>query len=258
MDKPNKYDDNIDDIMASIMGKDKTPQHKPSSKDPLNANKNNSQKNISRSNNSRRLSQPDSFQTKNPSPAPRQATPKKHPIEKENHNNTKSRKRRSSIRLILAVSIVSLIGVGTFLFKDKISEIVRPPSPFSEEVSKQADTKLYYPTKLPGSFKMETNSISQDNGVVIYAITDESGNKINVSVQKKPDNLNLDPVYSVLSNVREIHTKFGTVKVGQSDENNNQIEIANTIIDGSWLIINSTKGTLQDQDLVNIINSFSS
>lgn len=153
------------------------------------------------------------------------------------------------IVVISLISVVALVAIK----KDSLLGLFTPNSPFSEEVAGAIDTPLYYPTKLPGTYKMEINSIVQpEEDVVVYAITDETGKKLNISLQKQPEGINLDPLYAVLSNVRTLNTDLGEVRVGKSDDN---LDIVNILTGQTWIIINSGSGTISDQDLTTVINN---
>lgn len=115
------------------------------------------------------------------------------------------------------------------------------------------DIPLYFPAKLPGTFKIELNSISQsESGVLLYAITDDTGKQINVTLQKQPDGIDLTPLYQRLDNLQETETKFGTVRVGRSEDN---IFVANVLTGSTWVIITSYQNVLTPEVLQTIINN---
>lgn len=150
-----------------------------------------------------------------------------------------------------AVFTVTIIG-GAFLWHGPISNALKPKSPFSAELSQKTGLPLFFPAKLPGSFKMETNSIAQpDPSVVVYVISDNHNKKLNISLQKPPANLDLSQLYGNYSNVKELDTKFGKVKVGTSEEG---MDIANVLAGQTWIIITSEEGSVSASDLQSVIN----
>lgn len=151
----------------------------------------------------------------------------------------------------VAVLVTTVVG-GAFLWHGPISNALKPKSPFSTELSQKTGLPLFFPAKLPGSFKMETNSIAQpDQSVVVYVISDNDNKKLNVSLQKPPANLDLSQLYETYSNVKELDTKFGKVKVGTSKEG---MDIANVLAGQTWIIITSEEGSVSTSDLQSVIN----
>ncbi len=222
------YDDDIDDIMASIMqGKPAVPAAvKEGSKKPA--------KRTSGTQNAPRQKK----QTHAYSPP----APKKKP-----------RPRAFVKATLLVATLVLMVGAGFFLWIGPLSAIFTPPSPFSPEVAEKVQAPLYYPAKLPGSYKIELGSITQpEPSVVVYAASDDSGNKLNFSLQKQPKGLNLNPLYEALSDIKEVETKFGTVKYGTLEDN---LDIVNVLADSTWIIVTSSRGQLDEQDVQLLINS---
>ncbi len=232
------YDEDIDNIMASIQKRQQGPS--------------------------------DSMQAIKPAP---KVQPYQHDKEKPHYSKPKSKtpslpiqqhlnrrhKFKKSFKITLVI-LFTLLGCGaaSVAFKDKISasieNLMAPPSPFTQETLEKAGYTLYYPTRLPGSFKMEKNSISQTEGkVIIYAITDNDGKRLNITLQDKPAGLNLDPLYEVMSDITEIETDYGTIKIGKP--NDEERELANIVTEKTWIIFSSPIGTLTPQQYTEIINS---
>lgn len=151
----------------------------------------------------------------------------------------------------VAVLAVTIVG-GAFLWQGPISNALKPKSPFSTELAQKTGLPLYFPTKLPGTYKMETNSIAQpDPSAVVYVISDNDNNKLNVSLQKQSNDLDLSSVYGKMTDLKEIETRFGPVKIGTIDDG---LEVANVFTGQTWIIITSEKGTITDTDLQTVIN----
>lgn len=231
----NNFDDDIDDIMASIMSGQRPVQPLPQKRKPVSRIRN------------RPVLHPNNPTP--PTPATKvnyiKASPKQPELKKSNGKLVKP---------ILGVFlVVFLVLGGTVLWRGPIASMTKIKNPFSEEISRSIDTKLYYPTKLPSSYKMELNSIAQpEPSVLVYSITDNSGKQINISIQKKPETLTLGPLYEALKNLRQINTKFGTVTTGTSVEG---MDITNILADDTWLIITTNQSTLSDEELQLIINN---
>ncbi len=233
------YDDDIDDIMASIMsGNSSLETQPPPQKRPKRHHM--SPK--------RPSARDESFV----SPlSMKEDTPQSQQIEKPvRKHNTK----KIGLYVATPVTLLVLVFGGMALWNGPIAALLKPPSPFNEEVlGKMTETPLYYPTKLPGTYKIELNSITQpESSVVVYAITDDSGKKINVSLQAQPKNMTLEPLYKALTNLRNTDTKFGVIKTGTSEDG---IDITNILAGKTWIIITSAKGVLSSDEIQTIVNS---
>lgn len=234
---PSHQDDDIDDIMSSIL------QGRPSNTPLLPKQP-------------KQKPQPKPIQPRRSildTPSPAYSVPKKAP---KSPRKPFKLKKSVKVSIIIVTAILALGAVGFVLRKPVgsfVSDLLAPPSPFSAEVTEKAGFPLYYPTKLPAGYKIETDSVRQpEEGVVIYAITTDDGKRFNINLQKKPAGLNLDPLYNALTEIKETDTKFGKVKTGTSGEG---MQITNILTDQSWIIINSSKDTLTQEDLVKLVNS---
>lgn len=166
--------------------------------------------------------------------------------------NVKSKSRRVITALAITISFILIPAISLTILKQPILALLKPKSPFSQELVDKMKIPLYYPTKLSNGYKMEINSITQpENNIVLYAITNDSGKKINISIQKQPEDINLEPLYKNLSNSRDLKTKFSSAKIGDSDN----MTISNIMTGQSWLIITTEKNTLNDSEFTNLINS---
>lgn len=154
--------------------------------------------------------------------------------------------------LVLPATIIAILA-GFFLWNGPISGLLEPKSPFEPELQEKVGIPLYFPTKLPEGFKIETNSISQpESNVVIYAVSDDTNQKITISLQRQPEGINLDPLYENLSSINETDTQYGTVKVGKSEDN---IYMANVLTGETWVIITSQNNILDTETIKTIVNN---
>lgn len=239
---PQRHDEDIDDIMSSILQRQRgsAPSYQPQAQP-------------------RRKKKPQ----QHPVPKPRpsildEPAPAYTSVSKTPPRPRRKLKLKKSVKIGLSVAIVVLILGGLiFAFRkplgSAIGNLLAPPSPFSQEVREKAGFPLFYPTKLPGSFKIESDSVKQpESGVVIYAITDDDGKRININLQKQPEGINLDPLYNVLEDIQELDTKFGKVKTGVSTES---VQITNILTGKTWIIVNAAKDTLTQDELIKLINN---
>lgn len=222
--------DDVDDFMASILGGSPAPAPKPKAS---------------------------VFSRKHEEHKQQHTQAPHHAHAKRAYQTTEPKRTRSSkkvLRFFLMLLVVTAVtGGGYLLWRGPISGLLEPKSPFSTKIQENMGVPLYFPTKLPGSFKIETDSITQpEGGVVLYAITDDDGKRINITLQKQPGGISLDPLYAALQNARDIQTKFGSIKTGTTSEN---VDVTNILTGKTWVLINTPKDTLKDEQLISLIDS---
>ena len=184
-------------------------------------------------------------------------TQKPVPANKHVPHRTKSHSKKSSRRFIrvfaVFIVVVTLLFAAGYWSRDYVTSLLKPPSPFVGKVAAQ-QFPLYFPTKLPEGFKIELGSISQpESNIVVYAISDDKEQRIHISLQAAPEDLNLDPVENTFSNKRVVPTSHGDVTVGINKVGS---EMANVVADKTWIIINSPKGLLSNEEFDLILDSF--
>lgn len=231
------YDEDIDDIMASIMRGEPTPEDLPKKplRQPLRPRRNHGVP-------SRPI----------PTPTPVSAPT---PVQQQTKQQEKRRKLSKKARIGIVVTPVALTLVigGIYFLKEPVLSLLRPRPPFSQEIVENMGVPLHYPVKLPGTFKIELDSIKQpESGVTVYAVSDDDGRRININQQQQPSDINLDPLYAVLDNVREVDTKFGPVRIGVNEGTTN---IANILTGKTWIILNYPVDAIRDELLTQIINN---
>lgn len=170
----------------------------------------------------------------------------------------KMKLKRSFKITLLIVFVVLAIGGAGFVFREQIQtavdDLLAPSSPFSQELKDETGFPLYYPTDLPPGFKFDTSTIKQpETGVVIYAVTDESGKTVNFTLQSQPSGLNLDPLLAVLKDIREINTPLGTAKRGIAESENR--EIVNLLTGKTWILVNTPAETISNEEMDALLNS---
>lgn len=240
------YDEDIDDIMASIH----QGQHSPTPP-PRQAQPEPPKRQLTNTAKDSTFAKPTQSIFTCPTTAPAAKPQPKKARKKQ------SWKLKRPVKIVLFVLLLlMLLAVPGYFYQDKIkatvSDLLAPPSPFNQELVEKAGFPLYYPTKLPGTFKMETDNISSDNNVVLFKITDNDGKRINITLQKKPSGLNLEPLNELLTDKGELDTKFGKLMIGTSKE---EMELANIVTDKTWIIVSTPKDTLSDDQFTEIINS---
>lgn len=168
-------------------------------------------------------------------------------------HKTKDRSNSTPRRMfMLAIIFIVIVMLSIVLWKGPLTSFLQPRSPFSEEMRKKTGIPLYYPTKLPAGYKLELNTITQpETDVVLYAVSNESGQRFNITLQKQPADINLEPLYNTLTDTKEIGTQFGQVKVGTTTEG---IRMANILAGQTWIIISGSTATLTEPVLAEVID----
>lgn len=134
--------------------------------------------------------------------------------------------------------------------------MLEPASPFTEQQKSALGVPLYYPSRLSGDFKIETGSITQpEKDVIIYVVSDDKGGRFNISLQRQPTNLNLEPLHASLTGLHDIQTKLGTFKVGSAPDGT---LMANITTGQTWVIISGNKSILTDELLIEVIDGLKS
>lgn len=146
---------------------------------------------------------------------PRQSSAPKEVVDNSPLTTPRPKRRlKKGFKSLLILLLIAGISLGLFFaWQGPISGLLEPRSPFSQEIREKMGIPLYYPTELPGTFKMEVNSITQpESDVVIFVISDDASKRINITLQKQPEGISLDPLYAALQDLHDIQTKFGNIK----------------------------------------------
>lgn len=234
---PRNSGDDVDDFMAGLLGggasvpPQPAPQRRPVSRPTI-------------------TSPPTHPKHPKPASKPTQLSP----TQTESPRLQQRKKKAAPKRALLALPIVAVVILtGFLLWSGPISGLLEPKSPFDPELQEKVGMPLYFPSKLPEGFKIETNSINQpESNVVVYTVSDDTDKQIIISLQRQPKNINLDPLYENLSSIKETETKFGKVKVGISEDN---IYMANVLTGETWVIITSQSNILDTDTIETIVNN---
>lgn len=120
--------------------------------------------------------------------------------------------RHRNILLVatIAMIIVTTGGTSTYL-------LTRPKNPFPAALRQSMQIPLYFPTQLPPHFAYDKTSLTSDpqNQTVFYSFKNASGKSINVNIQLKPKDYDIDAFYTrILSNIQGTATPYGDAKIG--------------------------------------------
>lgn len=111
---------------------------------------------------------------------------------------------------LVAVALLAAGGVATYL-------VTRSDNPFPPALRQSMHIPLYFPTQLPQHFAYDKTSLTSDaqNQTVFYSFKNANGKSINVNIQPKPKDYDINMFYTrVLNNVQGATTPYGDAKIG--------------------------------------------
>ncbi len=165
---------------------------------------------------------------------------------KYRHNEGPARRWPLLAGAVLAIAI-AIAGVGAWLW-------LAPHDPVPGDVKHAVAFPVYYPqqSKLPAGYTLDTKSFTASDQAVIYAINYGSGQKITVSVQKRPSDNNLANFYKHSIPIHsDVLTMIGKAAVGAVGE---QTMVSLPTNDRSWLIITGP-ATIDRDQLTQVLQS---
>jgi hypothetical protein len=166
------------------------------------------------------------------------------------HNPPKKKNRAWYYALLILLLLSVFTAVG-FYSRTYLSALLGPPSPFKGKIGDQT-FPLFYPTELPGTYKIELGSIASTNGVVSFSMSNDRAQRVLFKLQEVPQGLNLAAFEEQYIDFKLIAAEATTVKVGVSTDNN---ETAHMVAGSTWITITSSKDTLAKEDYDLLLNS---
>ncbi|MDQ3064935.1 MAG: hypothetical protein M3Q36_01560 [bacterium] len=154
--------------------------------------------------------------------------------------------------IFITVAVLLIFAAVGYFSRTYISALLTPPSPFTEKIAQQSFA-LFYPTKLPGTFKIELDSVAAlNNNVITYSLSDDAGQKVSFKLQLAPKGLNLAAFEELYTSFEFVSTEATTVKVGVTDQNTN---IAHMLAGNTWITATSPKDALSLADYDILLNN---
>ena len=171
-------------------------------------------------------------------------------------NNLPSKKRRSAKPIFATLFILMIIaGLGYLGYakKDMVTGLFLPPSPFTKEVKQSVQFPLYYPTKMPGTFKFQTGTITQpEGGIVVYRLTNDTETAAVTVSQQAPANVDIDKLYETASGVVKFPSAAGSVWIGTMSDGT---LVANVVGPQTWLIATTSSSVVSPDEMRQLIES---
>lgn len=131
---------------------------------------------------------------------------------------------------LIVVAVPASLGGWLLIHRDSGSI----PAKYTEGL----DFTVYYPTKLPTGYHVDTHSFERHDDVLIYNIASPGGRTIAVSLQQKPDN-----VFAPSVPDKTFKTATGTAYIGAWGSN----YVADIVTsDNTWIILNVNSFTADE------------
>lgn len=166
---------------------------------------------------------------------------------------TKAKEKRSIKRWVLAVPLVLVFIIGiitTIVIIDipkPLANLISTPSPFTEELTKTTSYPLLYPMDPPSGFSIDFNSINRaENDIVLYSLTNNKGDTIQISLQPVPKTLNREALAETLNDVRTVRLPAGDTLIGTSLDG---FTTAHTLSGSVWVITRVTKDVVPESTI---------
>jgi hypothetical protein len=142
---------------------------------------------------------------------------------------SKPRKKAFAITFLILVAVVSTWVVITEL---------QAQDPVPDDTKVAVDYPVYYPKKPPAGTKLQENSFDVKNNVVTYRIQ-VSDKTVNVSVQKRPENVDINGFYAhSMSERRDVTTADGDAAIGVIE---NRLT-SSLVTKKTWILITAAEG----------------
>lgn len=169
--------------------------------------------------------------------APKQQVAKSAPSIK-NHR----RKKRPLLWLVVLV-LVAAGGLGYWKFY--------MASPVPGSITKSVEFPILYPTKLPGSYKLQKNSFASSKGVIQYKAEDKNGSTLAFTNQQRPATVAFQNTFSQLPSGSIFTVPLGQAATGVPDG----IPFGIVSTDKTWLIVSSSSKDLSTSDIKLILQN---
>lgn len=161
---------------------------------------------------------------------------------------------RRKLALVLPLLLVTLSLVGLiFMQREGFFGFLAPPSPFTAETKASLAFPVYYPTKMPGTFKFELGSITQPQGdVIVYRLTNDEQAAITVSQQAPTDKIDINTLYEDASGVEKFEGALGATWIGTMPDGT---LIANIVGTKTWIIVTTGSGVVSADEMKQMLAS---
>lgn len=145
------------------------------------------------------------------------------------------RSSRRNKKIWLAISIVTLViivaAVPVYYFVYRVND------PIPRAIKEQAGFTLFYPSKLPPTYKIDTESFQYNEQRVTYTISSPSQPRILVTIQPKPTDYDTENFNQKLPGRSSLNTDYGSAVIGQVGSG----KLGSLVSDDVWVLISAPK-----------------
>jgi hypothetical protein len=121
-------------------------------------------------------------------------------------------------------------------------------NPFDTKTLVTTKFALYYPTKLPPGYRIDTKSVNTpQNGIVVFDMQNSHGQKIYMSQEARPSEFDFGGYYKGFSDLKELVTGQGTIATGYV--NSHQTVVGSLLINGTWVFVNTNSSAISPSNL---------
>lgn len=151
--------------------------------------------------------------------------------------NYRRLKIAAGIAVLAAVSFVGGLVLAMFF----LPTVAKVPN----QVMQKAGFAIFVPRSLPGTFAVNEDSFSNQEGAVIFNATDDTGSSLVFSEQKKPIDFNFTDFYEKqMKNTQVVdNTPFTTVLGKAVDQD---VTLISIVAKDTWVLVSSRVPLSQD------------
>ena len=171
-------------------------------------------------------------------------------------SKVKKRPRIRIKKLLFALFVTMALAGAAYLAyrqKDRLKDLIAPPSPFSNEIAGGVNFDLYYPTRLPEGFKLEKNSIGKlEDNVVIYRVSNDVSQVSTFTLQPVSPKVDYDNIFKPEADVQKYDVPDGRalISVGEGGS-----MVGHLLINDTWVIAETNTAVFSREALLDIFNS---
>jgi hypothetical protein len=171
---------------------------------------------------------------------------------KTDKKSTQAQKHSKLRKLLIILFSLFLLLTLVGSIRTLTTNEVRSASPFSDELKNQFSYPLYYPSRLPEGYKIESRSIyaSTDTNKSLMNITNTEGGDVVIAQQSQLPGLTYDKLSRDYTESRQIPSPFGTLKVGITADNK---VVADVLTGETWIVISGESSLFNDASFNDLI-----
>lgn len=162
--------------------------------------------------------------------------------------------KRSFLILVLAVTLtcLSVVGARQALQRDQATTSDAKDQHIAQTLAATTlEFPLYYPTKLPAKYSIDSTSITYDKGVALYQIHYGDNGTIAVANQAKPADVLFDDFYNrLLKNKADVFNAHGKAVIGTADSKT----IGSLVTDKTWVLLTAS-GSIDKLEMTQLVAS---